>query len=338
MIGPDFDWDSAKREMEPWNWWGIQTYFRCPFNDKPGESDIAVMGVPHSSGNGSTERDQHLTPAAVRNVSALFRRSHGRFGITPWDLAKIVDAGDVPLPEGMVNDVSVQYIEAYARRFNDAGTRLVSIGGDHSVTGPLIKAVAGPHSKLTNGRPVALVHFDSHTDVYHNLPHWFGNKRSAGHWGSYTVAEGHVDPHRSTQIGIKSTFSTWGSDQPAKDLGYKVIGMDEVEEIGWKGVAAEIRKRVGDSPIYITFDMDVLDPPDAPGVANVEPGYPGLRIGDGIRILQSLRGLDIVGGDIVCMMPIKDNPNQITSMNAMVVAFEMISLMADKLGNKSKAK
>jgi guanidinopropionase len=90
-----------------------------------------------------------------------------------------------------------------------------------------------------------------------------------------------------------------------------------------------VRARVGDSPVYVTFDLDSLDPADAPGVSNLEPGYPGIRIGDAMRMLQGLRGLNVVGADVVCIMPTKDNPNNITAMNAMVVMFELLSLMAD---------
>ena len=325
------DWAAARKEMERWYWWGIPTFFRAPWNEEPGAGEIAVLGVPHSSGNGSTERDQHLGPRAVRHVSALYRRGHGRFGFVPWDVCNVVDAGDVPLPEAMVNDTSVRHIELYAKRFAAAGTRLVSIGGDHSITGPLLKAVAGPGSPMTDGKPVALVHFDSHTDSYHHLPHWLGNRRSAAHWSSYTATEGNVDPTRSSQIGIRPNVGTPGSRNTSEELGYRVIGMDEIERDGWEKVASQVRARVGDAPVYITFDLDVLDPADAPGVSNIEPGYPGLRIGDAVRILQSLRGLNIVGGDIVCLMPTKDSPNQITAMNAMVVAFEMICLMADRM-------
>jgi guanidinopropionase len=325
------DWDAARQSMGRWYWWGVPTFFRCPHEEDPAAADIAVLGVPHSSGNGSTERDQHLGPRAVRHVSALYRRGHGRFGLAPWDVCRIVDAGDVPLPEAMVNDISVQHIEEYAKRFDRAGTRIVAIGGDHSITGPLLKAVAGTGSRLTKGRPVALVHFDSHTDTYHHLPHWLGSRRSAAHWGSYTVMEGHVDPTRSTQIGIRPNVGTPGSRHASEELGYRIIGMDEYEEIGWKAAAAAIRDRIGDAPVYVTFDLDSLDPADAPGVSNIEPGYAGLRCADAIRILQSLRGLDIVGGDVVCLMPTKDSPNQITAMNASVIMFEMISLMADRM-------
>jgi guanidinopropionase len=326
---------AAKAEMQRWYWWGIPTFFRCPWQEDPAASDIAVIGIPHSSGNGSTERDQHLGPRAVRNVSALYRRSHGRFAITPWDLCRISDAGDVPLPEAMVNDASVVHIEEFIRRFDRASCRPVSIGGDHAVTGPILKAIAGPGATLTRGRPAALIHFDSHTDSYHHLPHWLGSRRSAAHWASYVVREGHVDAARSTQIGIRPNVGTPGSRDASEDLGYRIIGMDEVEAIGVAGVVEIARARAGDAPVYITFDLDALDPVDAPGVANLEPGYAGIRAGDAMRMLQGLRGLEIIGGDVVCLMPTRDNPNQISAMNAMVVAFEIICLIADRIGRRT---
>ena len=154
-----------------------------------------LVGVPHSSGNGSTERDQHLGPRAVRNVSGFYRRTHVVHGFAPWDVARINDLGDVPLPEAMNNEACVRDIEAFYRRLDEAGTRPVSIGGDHSITGPILKAIAGPGRKLSGGKPCALIHFDAHTDSYDNMPHWLGAKRSAAHWAAYTAKEEAVDPH-----------------------------------------------------------------------------------------------------------------------------------------------
>jgi guanidinopropionase len=145
------------------------------------------------------------------------------------------------------------------------------------------------------------------------------------------VAEGHVDPHRSVQIGIRPNVGTPGARSASEELGYRVIGMDEVEEIGTAGVIRTLLDRIGDAPVYVTFDLDCLDPADAPAVSNLEPGYPGLRVGEAVRILQGLRGRDLVGGDVVCLMPTKDSPNQITAMNAMVVMFELVCLMADRI-------
>lgn len=323
---------AARKEMERWHWWGIPTFFRCPWREDPAQSDIALLGVPHSSGNGATQRDQHLGPRAVRVVSALFRRDHLPFGIVPWDICRISDAGDVPMPEAMNNDVTVGHIEAYAKLFDRAGTRVVAMGGDHSITGPLVKAVSGPGSNLSGGRKVALVQFDAHTDTFSHIPHWLGNVRSAAHWASYLVEEGHVDSGRSTQIGIRPNVGSPQSLGVSAELGYRIIGMDELDEIGTNGTIEALRERIGDAPVYITFDLDALDPADAPGVAAVEPGSFGIRVGQAVKILQGLRGLDIVGADVVCFVPTKDNPNQITAMNANAIMFELVSLIADRIG------
>ena len=145
------DLEAARRSSQNWYWWGIPTFFRCPWNEDPAQADIGFVGVPHSSGNGSTERDQHLGPRAVRNVSGYYRRTHFVHGFAPWDLARINDLGDVPLPEAMNNEACVRDIEAFYRRLDQAGTRPVSMGGDHSVTGPILKAIAGPGRRLSGG-------------------------------------------------------------------------------------------------------------------------------------------------------------------------------------------
>ena len=107
------DLDADRKSSQSWYWWGIPTFFRCPWNEDPAAADIALVGVPHSSGNGSTERDQHLGPRAVRNVSGFYRRAHGVHGFSPWDVARVNDLGDVPLPEAMNNEASVRDIEAF---------------------------------------------------------------------------------------------------------------------------------------------------------------------------------------------------------------------------------
>ena len=120
--------------MENLYWWGIPTLFRCPNLPAEGQ-DIALVGVPHSTGNGTTERDQHLGPRAVRNVSAVARRVHSAFEIDPWTAAKIADIGDVPFPRANDNEDCIERITAFYQNIAKAGARPVSIGGDHSITG-----------------------------------------------------------------------------------------------------------------------------------------------------------------------------------------------------------
>ncbi|HVJ40442.1 MAG TPA: arginase family protein [Dongiaceae bacterium] len=328
------DLQAAAKSSQSWYWWGIPTLFRCPWNEDPAACDIALVGVPHSTGNGSTERDQHLGPRAVRHVSGYYRRAHGIHNIAPFEMARVHDLGDVPLPEAMNNEACIRDIEAYYRRLDEAGTYPVSIGGDHSITGPILKAIAGPDRRLSGGKPVALIHFDAHTDSYENMPHWLGAKRSAAHWAAYTVREDSVDSSRSVQIGIRGHPNTVmhgkvGSASTA--LGYRVIKMSEFEQLGVEKTIALIRERVGDSPAYVTFDLDCLDPTVAPGVSNLEPGFDGMTMREATGILQGLFGLNIIGGDVVCLMPTKDSPNQITAQVAMVVMFEIISLIAPKV-------
>jgi guanidinopropionase len=335
MMSQD-DIAEARRSSESWYWWGIATFFRCPLAETPGEVDIGLVGVPHSSGNGSTERDQHLGPRAVRNVSGYYRRSHGVHGFSPWDIAKISDLGDVPLPEAMNNEACVRDIEAFYARLDATGTRPVSIGGDHSITGPIIKAIAGPGRRLSGGQPCALIHFDAHTDSYDNMPHWLGAKRSAAHWAAYTAKEGAVDPARSIQIGMRghpaTAIHTGGVGGSSRALGYEVVPMAEFERLGIERTVEMIRARVGDRPAYVTFDLDCLDPSVAPGVSNLEPGFGGMTIREATRVLQGLKGLNIIGADVVCLMPTKDSPNQITAQVAMVMMFELICLITARGG------
>ncbi|MCB1376880.1 MAG: arginase family protein [Alphaproteobacteria bacterium] len=336
---PTDDFEAARQSSKSWYWWGIPTFFRCNWNEDPSAADIALVGVPHSSGNGSTERDQHLGPRAVRHVSGFYRRSHAIHGFAPWDVARINDLGDVPLPEAMNNEACVRDIEAYYKRFDRTGTRPVSIGGDHSITGPIIKALAGPNSRMTGGQPCALIHLDAHTDSYDNMPHWLGAKRSAAHWAAYTAHELAVDPGHSVQIGMRGhpagAIHAGGVGGSSRALGYQVITMAEFEAIGIEKTLSMIRDRVGDRPAYVTFDLDCLDPSVAPGVSNLEPGFGGFSIREATRLLQGLKGLDIIGADVVCLMPTKDSPNQITAQVAMVMMFELICLIAHRYNKPS---
>lgn len=316
--------------METLYWWGVPTLFRAPYAPDLKDCDIALVGVPHSSGNGSTERDQHLGPRAVRHVSAHNRRYHKHFDFSPWAAARICDVGDVPLPEAMDNEKCVERISAFFRRIADDGINPVSIGGDHGITGGIIQAIAGEGSRLTDGRKAALLHLDAHTDAYENIEHWMGARKSAAHWAAYCVRQGNLDATRSVQIGMRGNPRTRDWLKPSYDLGYEVITMDRYREIGAQVCIDIIRKRIGDSPLYITFDLDCLDPAVAPGVSNIEAGVTGWSIDEANQLLRSVRGLNVIGGDVVCLMPTKDSPNNITAMVAAHIMFEIVTLIADR--------
>ena len=316
--------------LEGTYWWGMPTLLGAPHEPDVTKADIALVGVPHSSGNGTTERDQHLGPRAVRNVSPwLGGRVHSDFGIDPWAHAKVHDVGDVPLPRANDNEHCVAQIENFYRDIDAAGVRPVSIGGDHSITGGILKGIAGPDAKLTGGKKAGLLHIDAHTDTFEMLDHFLGAERSAAHWGAYLVREGHVDPARSVQIGLRGHTRSLDWLQSSYDLGYEVVTMQRYREMGAEAACELIRITLGDGPVYITFDLDSLDPTIAPAVSNLEPGIGGFSIDEANQLLRSVRGKNIIGGDVVCLMPTKDNPNNITSMVASTIMFEIMSLIAD---------
>jgi guanidinopropionase len=146
--------------------------------------------------------------------------------------------------------------------------------------------------------------------------------------------EGLVNPAKVTQIGMRGHGYTAVDGVESHRLGYRIIYKDEFDRMGVDAVVTELRERIVDTPVYVTFDMDVLDTAIAPGVSNLEPGYPGMTMIEAMRVLLGLRGLNVIGADVVCLMPTKDNPNNITSINALVIMFEQISLIADRLMTK----
>ena len=312
--------------MENLYWWGIPTLFRCP-QDKLETADIALVGVPHSTGNGTTERDQHLGPRAVRNVSALQRRAHGDFKIDPWNEVKIIDAGDVPFPRANDNEHCIEQITDFFKAIDNSNTRPVSIGGDHSITGGIIQGLA--NGILTQGEKVCFLHLDAHTDVFTTVDHFLGAKKSAAHWGAYLPDQGMVDPKHSMQIGLRGHPRTLDWLQPSYDYGYNIITMKEYRRRGAIDVIKQVKTVLGGRPVYITFDLDCLDPSVAPAVSNIEPGVNGFSVDEAIELMHAVRGMNIIGGDVVCLMPTKDTPNQITSMVAAAVMFEMISMIAE---------
>lgn len=312
--------------MENLYWWGIPTMFRCP-NEGPVGKDIALVGVPHSTGNGTTERDQHLGPRALRNVSAIARRVHSQFEIDPWKTAKIADVGDVPFPRANDNEDCIEQITRFYTEIDKSGARPVSVGGDHSITGGIVQALGC--GNITNGDPVCFLHLDAHTDVFTKVDHFLGAKKSAAHWGAYLADQGKVDPTHSMQIGLRGHARTLDWLQPSYDYGYNVVTMREFRKRGIADVVAQIKDVMQGRPVYITFDLDCLDPTIAPGVSNIEAGEKGFDIDEAVELLHAVRGMNIVGGDIVCMMPTKDSPNQITALTATAIMFEMISMIAE---------
>ena len=314
--------------MENLFWWGIPTLFRAdPSPLESLDADIALVGVPHAGGNGTTYRDQHLGPRAVRNVSAVQRRAHSAFQIDPWSMAKIADVGDVPFPRANDNEHCIQQITDFYAQIDAKGARPVSIGGDHSITGGIVQALG--QGKITKGEPVCFLHLDAHTDVFTKVDHFLGAKKSAAHWGAYLADQGQVDPTHSMQIGLRGHARTLDWLQPSYDYGYNVVTMAEYRQRGAADVIAQIKEVLDGRPVYITFDLDCLDPTVAPAVSNLEMGEDGFKMDEAVELVRAVRGMNIVGGDVVCLMPSIDTPNNMTSLRAGAIMFEMISMIAE---------
>ena len=323
--------ENDKTMLDTMYWWGVPTFFRCKNDIDPSNCDIALVGVHHSSGNGTTERDQHLGPRAVRNVSSGLRRVHLEFGLDPWKKNIINDLGDVPLPESNNNEKCIERITEYYSHLGKLNKKVISVGGDHSITGGILQGLHKSNSKLINNQKINLIQFDAHTDTYENLDHFLGAKKSAAHWAAYLVRQNIVNASQSTQIGIRGNPRTLDWLKPSYDLGYQVITMDEYRNIGENKCINKILDKLNDKPIYITFDLDCLDCTVAPAVSNLEPAFNGFNMDEAKKLLQSLKGKNIIGGDVVCLMPTKDQPNNITSMVASSIMFEIICLVSESL-------
>jgi len=242
----------------------------------------------------------------------------------------MVDVGDVPFPRANDNEDCIEQITAFYQNIDAAGAKPVSIGGDHSITGGIIQALG--KGNLTKGEQVCFLHLDAHTDVFTTVDHFLGAKKSAAHWGAYLVDQGLVDPTQSMQIGLRGHPRTLDWLQPSYDYGYNVVTMAEFRTRGAADVISQIKETLAGRPVYITFDLDCLDPTVAPAVSNIEPGVTGFSMDEAVALIRSVRGMNIIGGDVVCIMPTKDHPNQITAMSAAAIMFEMISMIAETTG------
>jgi guanidinopropionase len=310
------------------HWHGIPTFLSCPIDPRREEAEIGLVGVPIAAGN-PVERGQYLGPRAVRTMSMGHRRANRALRFDPFAACQIRDLGDAPVLNSLDVRLVHEDVTAYFRDIDQAGIRPVSVGGDHSVLVAVLRAIAGPGSRV--GGPVGLVHFDAHTDYYPNpaMDHLV-------HAGAFhhLVEGGQVDPHRMVQIGIRGPMAVLEQDELARQAGVRIIEQTELDDAGPDAVAAEARKVVGDGPVYVSFDLDALDPVYAPAVT--DPEAEGMTIKDALRILRGLRGLDIIGGDVVEFCPTHDvrggpSGGGLTTYHATTLFYEIVSLIADRL-------
>lgn len=285
-------------------------FLRLPLNFQPYDSDAewVITGVPFDMAT-SGRSGSRQGPGAIRQVSTNLAWEHCRF---PWNFdmrerLNVVDCGDLVYAFGDAREMS-EKLQAHAERLLAAGKRMLSFGGDHFVTLPLLRAHAKHFGKM------ALVHFDAHTDTYSN-----GCEFDHGTMFYTAPKEGLIDPNRSVQIGIRTEFD--------KDNGFTVLDACQVNDRSVDDVIAQVKQIVGDMPVYLTFDIDCLDPAFAPGTGT--PVIGGLTSDRAIKLLRGLQDLDIVGMDLVEVAPAYDQ-SEITALAAATLALEMLYIQAAK--------
>jgi guanidinopropionase len=275
-----------------------------------GGLDIALVGVPMDLGV-TNRAGARFGPRAVREVERIGPYNHV-LGVAPRGECNAADIGDVPMRSRFSLDSSIEDIAAFYGRVQAAGVRPLSVGGDHSITYPILKG-------LGHDRPVGLVHVDAHCDTMGEID---GSKFHHGGPFRQAVLAGVLDPERTIQIGIRGAAEIfWGFSYEA---GMTVLHIEDVDRIGVEGVVAKVREVVGDGPTYISFDVDGLDPAYAPGTGTPETG--GLTPREAQTILHGLKGIDIIGGDVVEIAPQYD-PTSNTAMVGAQMLFEIFSLM-----------
>jgi guanidinopropionase len=254
-------------------------------------------------------------------MSSLMRRVHPVSKISPYDLCRVGDVGDVAVNPIDLMD-TLKRIEDFYDGIVKAGATPLTAGGDHLITLPIMRAVA-------KRAPVGLIQFDSHSDT--NDSYFGDNKYTHGTPFRRAIEEGLMDPKRSIQIGIRgSKYAADELDYPLK-AGIRIITIEEYFDLGVEKVCAEIRRVVGSGPVYVSFDVDGLDPVYAPGTGTPEIG--GYSTHEAQRMLRSLQGLDIRGADVVEVAPPFD-PSGNTALVGASVMFELLCVLADKVGRK----
>lgn len=301
---------------------GLPSFMRAPYREADFDGvDIGLIGVPFDGGVTNRPGARH-GPREIRNQSSLMRRINQATGVCPYELCRIADVGDAWVRSPFHLESSLDEIQAFFERIHGAGVIPLAAGGDHSVTLPIFRAIA-------RERPVGMVHFDAHCDTGDD---YLGSKFHHGAPFRRAVEEGFLDPKRTIQIGIRGGVNDRDVWRFSHDSGMRVVYMDELHEIGWKGVVAEARRVVGDGPTYISFDVDGLDPVFAPGTGTPEVG--GITTLEAQLMLRGLRGLNLIGGDVVEVSPPFD-PSGNTALVGATLMFEILCLLAEAVARKS---
>jgi len=280
---------------------GIRTFMRAPHTTDLSDVDAAVYGIPFDTAT-SYRTGPRFGPEAIRSASALLRPYNPALGVNVVEALSIVDYGDVPVSPGDVERTYGQVEEALAALVG-GGVFPLALGGDHSVTLAELRVLASRHG------PLALVQLDAHGDTWDE---YFGQRFFHGTTFKRAVEEGLIEPRASVQAGLRGSLYGAEDLDSARALGFAVLSCDQLRTLG--------------RPVFLSFDIDVLDPAFAPGTGTPEVG--GLSTAEALGLLRALRGIELVGADVVEVSPPYDGPGQQTALAAANVAYELLSLRA----------
>ncbi len=297
----------------------VATFMRTKRVDPCEDIDIGLVGVPFDIGLNYRSGPREA-PGAVRHASRLIRMAHPTTNVEPYKLCNIADLGDATI-NPLSLDQSLQNIQDFFANLKALNIRPVAIGGDHTIPTPILRALAADG-------PVGLLQIDSHADV---LDEMCGTKVNHATFMRRATEEGLIDPKRTVQLGLRGSRFVPEDIQFGYDAGFTMIPMDDYEDMGRKTAIETIRKTLEGGPVYVTIDIDGLDPSFCPGTAVPEIG--GIIPRDVQKILQGLMGLDIIGGDICEVAPCYD-PTGVTSVTAANLMFELTCLIAHAMGKK----
>lgn len=291
---------------------GPDTFARLPRLDQVERCDVAVIGVPFDSGV-SFRPGARFGPAAVRAGSKLLRPYHPGLGVEPFAVQQVADAGDIACNPFDIGEAIVS-VERGAEQALTSARHLVTIGGDHTIALPLLRVAHRQHG------PVAVVHFDAHLDTWDT---YFGASYTHGTPFRRASEEGLIDKAHSIHVGTRGGIYARTDLDDDREAGFELVPAMDVEDIGVAGAAERIRQRVGDAPVYVSVDIDVLDPAHAPGTGTPEAG--GLSSRELLGMLRRLAEINFVAADIVEVAPAYDHA-EVTAIAAAHVVYELISL------------
>jgi agmatinase len=293
---------------------GEATFARLPRIGEVARADVAVLGVPFDSGV-SYRPGARFGPSHIRESSRLLRPYNPALAVAPFASQQVADAGDLAVNPFSI-DEAIRAVERGARGLLERAGCLLTLGGDHTIALPLLRAVAAVHG------PVAVVHFDAHLDTWDT---YFGAAYTHGTPFRRASEEGLLDRSGCLHVGIRGPLYTGADLSQDSDLGFELVTAPDIEHLGIPGMVERIRQRVGDRPVYVSVDIDVLDPAHAPGTGTPEAG--GLTSRELLAALRSFAQLNLVGADIVEVAPAYDHA-QITGIAAAHVGYELLSALA----------